>query len=756
MNRLLGIFLSLILIGICNVLQAQFLTSITINPTVPLDCNATTVTVVGDLPCGNAIMNGTSHTIIGNLITVVVDVTQPIICLPIIVQFNQTETLGNVPAGNYTVHVDYIINGIVVDTMSTNMVVGSCCSVNSSFLTTATDLCPGDNLNFVAADTSLASYSWLVDNVPFDSTSQTSYTFSTPGIYTVTLEGGDGSCFTNTSQVISVSSPQLTFNQVLMENCPGMMDGSIDLQVSGGVAPYSYMWSNGETTQDISQLAGGAYTVSVTDSIGCMSTDTAVVTTGIPVTASLSTGSPSQLCLWDSAILSGTSMGATTYNWLANNIPFSQLPSPTYTFNITGPVDITLIASNSTCSDTASIPFTVFSPVATNLMITDETCTGSADGAIDLDVIGGIPAYSYLWSTGDTTQDISQINGGSYSLTIMDSLGCTTVDSFMVPIGLGVTADFTASADPSLCPGETVMFDNTSLLASTFDWLSNGQSFSQAMDASFTFPDSGQIEIVLVAMEGICTDTSAAFLFSVNAAPQRNATVTGISCPDSRDGAIDLTLTGGAAPFDFLWSTGETSEDISALPDGSYDVMITDSANCSLIDTFEVGILGGALADFAAYPVGQGMQFSDQSDSTVVSWLWDFGTGADSSTEQNPFFEYPISGEYIVCLTTEDSYGCTDTKCDTLGFVIGVDPSLYQPLSVFPNPTSEFLSIDLAALLGQEVQVELFDARGKRVLARSMIAERRGQLDLSSFSEGIYLLRVQAGDRWFKARVVKE
>ena len=509
----------------------------------------------------------------------------------------------------------------------------------------------------------------------------------------------------------------------------------------------NYLWTTSGTYMDTVSSAGG-----------CDSTFTINLTVEA-VSASFSTGSSMSVCLGDSALFSDGSTGATAYNWLANAVSFSNASLATYTFTDTGTVEILLIASSSSCSDTASMSFSVSAPFASNPVITDETCTGNMNGAIDVDVVGGTAPYQYLWSNGDTTQDISQLSGGTYGLTITDSQGCSTTDSFLVNTSLGLTAAFTASSDPSLCPGETINFTNTSQLATAYEWRSDGQAFSQNMDATYTFPDSGQILIELVAIDGTCSD-STSLLFSINAAPHIDATIMGESCPDTRDGAIDLNLNGGAAPFSFLWSNAATTEDISGLDTGTYEVAILDTANCTSRDTFQVETWGGVVADFTNYPVAQGMQFSDQSlaDSTITSWHWDFGTGsaADTSNEQSPVFDYGFSGTFQVCLTVEDLFGCVDSVCQFVSYTVGIDPALFQEIKLYPNPNDGHFSIDLSEVEYGQIQLEVFDALGKQVYASNLRAEPKIEMDVSHLSKGLYQLRMKSEKGYYRAKVVVE
>lgn len=502
----------------------------------------------------------------------------------------------------------------------------------------------------------------------------------------------------------------------------------------------------------------GTYQDTVAGPNGCDSTFTVTLILD-PVDADFSTTSPAMLCPGETVTFFDASTGGTAYVWTANMTPFSQTNLASYTFADTGMVEIMLIVSNATCSDTSIMTFAVSGPAISNAVITEESCTIGMDGAIDIDIVGGTGLFQYNWSNGATTEDLSQLAGGTYSVIITDGQGCMTMDTFVVENVLNISAGFSISNDPSLCPGETISFLNTSQMATTYEWQNDGQTFSQNTDVTFTFPDSGQVVILLVAAEGSCTD-SASLLFTINAAPEIETTVTGESCPESKNGSIDLELMGGSAPFSFLWSNAATTEDLANLSLGNYAVTITDSANCTIKDTFEIKTLGGVEADFSFSYVAGGIQFTDESlsDSTITSWQWDFGTGVatDTSHAQNPVFLYQFSGTYEICLRVEDLFGCVDSSCQFFSYSVGIDPEMYQTIELYPNPNNGRFSLDLSTIANEQVHLEVFDVLGKLVFTSEFRATPRHEIDLSELSTGLYHLRARTEQGAYRAKVMVE
>ncbi len=222
------------------------------------------------------------------------------------------------------------------------------------------------------------------------------------------------------------------------------MIGSIDLSVSGGTTPYGYSWSNGATTEDISGLSAGTYTVTVTDFNGCTTTASATVTEPDPLTAT-AVATPETCNEDDDGSIDLSVSGGTTpygYSWSngATTEDISGLSAGTYTVTVT---------DFNGCTTTASATVTEPDPLTANAVATPETCNEDDDGSIDLSVSGGTTPYGYSWSNGATTEDISGLSAGTYTVTVTDFNGCTTTASATVTEPDPLTAN--AVATPETC-----------------------------------------------------------------------------------------------------------------------------------------------------------------------------------------------------------------------------------------------------------------------------------------------------------------
>jgi gliding motility-associated-like protein len=210
-------------------------------------------------------------------------------------------------------------------------------------------------------------------------------------------------------------------------SCNGAQDGSIDLTLQGGTPPYYYSWSNTATTQDISGIGAGTYTVTVTDAHGC----TTQVTTQITAPAALNNiltahtynGGYNVSChdAQDGIITTATTGGTAPYSYLwstqATTSGISGVKAGNYSVTVT---DV------NGCTTVSSIILTQPQPLAATVQATEPVCGDGSNGSINLTVSGGTPSYSYLWSNQSTSEDISGLAPGAYTVTVTDANGCTT------------------------------------------------------------------------------------------------------------------------------------------------------------------------------------------------------------------------------------------------------------------------------------------------------------------------------------------
>ncbi|MBP6427682.1 MAG: lamin tail domain-containing protein, partial [Bacteroidia bacterium] len=299
-------------------------------------------------------------------------------------------------------------------------------------------LCFGESTGTATAVASSSNapidYLWSPGNEITNSISNLS-----AGIYTVTATDGIG-CTASSSVTVTQPNEIIIVGQVTNTGCTGST-GSIDITVAGGTPPNTFAWSNSETTEDISGLAAGTYTVTITDASGCTKSESFTIITQSSSTISV-TATPTEICDGGSSVLEAT--GASTYTWSPSGSLSSSTgsivtatPSVTTTYTVTA-VDI------SGCTTLGSVTLTVNNlPSVAVTPVSSTICEGSS---VNLTATG---ASTYSWSpatgldvTSGSTVVASPIATTTYTVTGTTVEGCTATAT--------ATVDVTNTSSPTV------------------------------------------------------------------------------------------------------------------------------------------------------------------------------------------------------------------------------------------------------------------------------------------------------------------
>jgi hypothetical protein len=335
-----------------------------------------------------------------------------------------TEDLNGLTAGNYSVTITDT-NGCT--TTSSVTISQPATALSASNSTVGATCIPNSGSATVTASGGTGAYSFVWSN----SVTTANNPNLNAGAYNVTVTDANGCSTTSLANVADGCAgcnliASNVFTNVL---CNGESTGSIDLTPLAGTAPYTYNWGGGVTTQDLTGLAVGTYTVTVTDVNGCTTTSSAIITE--PVTAlSASNVVTNILCNGDlTGAINLTATGGTgayTYDWGAGltTEDLNGLSDGTYSVTITDANGCT-----TTSSATITEPATALSASSTS---TNVSCNGSSNGTVTVNVNGGTAPYSFNWGGGVTTQNITGLVAGTYTVSITDANGCTALTSSTV------------------------------------------------------------------------------------------------------------------------------------------------------------------------------------------------------------------------------------------------------------------------------------------------------------------------------------
>ncbi|MCB0430729.1 MAG: gliding motility-associated C-terminal domain-containing protein [Flavobacteriales bacterium] len=227
-------------------------------------------------------------------------------------------------------------------------------------------------------------------------------------------------------------------------SCLGNQTGAIDVEIEGGSPPFTYVWTQGSTTQDISGLSAGSYAVVVSDVRGCVANESTTLTEPASGMEPTYTNTEIKCNGQATASIDVTVTGGTTpytYSWSngATSEDLSNLPAGTY---------ILSLSDGNGCPDTVSVTVSQpdkFNAAAKGINI---SCNGLVDGMGVVKGDGGTPPYSYLWTTGETSDTIKGLDAGRYTVIALDANGCPSTNEAIV-IEPTILKVYTVSDPPS-------------------------------------------------------------------------------------------------------------------------------------------------------------------------------------------------------------------------------------------------------------------------------------------------------------------
>jgi len=294
------------------------------------------------------------------------------------------------------------------------------------------------------------TYQWYLNNNPISGATTNTLVVNVGGNYYATVTNACN-VSTNSGTATVLASTQITLSTAQQNvACYGTSTGAINLTVTGGLNPKSYLWSNGATTEDLTNLIAGTYSVTVTDGVGCQKTTTVTILQNTQIVLATSKTNVSCFGGNDGMASIAVSGGSIPYSYYwsngSNQPTINNLTAGNYSLNV---IDV------KGCSKSTIIPISQPSPISVSLVtVTNESCGGSG-GSVDVNVFGGTPPYVYAWNNGTTSQDLTNVPAGNYVLTTSDSKNCLT------NFAIGVNKD--TCNDPEIVGSDCGMPLNTVL-----------------------------------------------------------------------------------------------------------------------------------------------------------------------------------------------------------------------------------------------------------------------------------------------------
>ncbi|MCZ2102742.1 MAG: hypothetical protein LC107_14535, partial [Chitinophagales bacterium] len=455
------------------------------------------------------------------------------------------------------------------------------------------------------------------------------------GTYTVTIVDDD-LCEAVRTAIVNSTNDFYVTNTDTHTSC-GLNNGSITANPVGKGALY-YNWSNGETTQTISDLPPGEYTVTVTSDEGCEAIATSIIDASgqieidadiIHTSCNLGNGS---------ITVNPTNSYGFSYLWSTGDTAqtLTNLEAGNYT------VTVTAVGG---CSEEQTITVNESSTEIEAAFDVIHTSCGLNDGTITANPIGNLE-FTYSWSTGDTTQSITDLAPGNYMVTVTAVGGCSN--------------EFSTTVQPSnklLVSNKVTQpqcFENTgSILVEPV----NGNTFAYIWSTGDTTQwvtnlAPGNYTVTVTNEAGCSASATSTILKS------KTLTLTVLTFEETCDGCNDASLTAladGNAPYTYEWSNGSTTQSIDDLEPGVYAVTVTDDLGCSQSEVIVINRLGcepptveAIATDAPCYGDNGTVKVGLTGGLAPFTYAWT--SGASSSEVELP------AGKHAVIVT--DSLGC--------------------------------------------------------------------------------------------------
>lgn len=577
-------------------------------------------------------------------------------------------SVSNIGAGLYTVNTVDANGCSSVDSITLNQpnVLTSTATLVSNY--------NGYNVSCYGAADGSAQISAVGGNAPYTynwsngATSNQNNGISA-GSYSVTVTDTNG-CTVQNSVVLNEPT-ELQISTSVTSNfngypisCTGANDGSALVNSNGGTAPYTILWSNGDTSLTTNNLSAGTYFVTVTDANGCSKSDSVVLSDPIGLSnLTLSASSYNGFNISchgenDGNIsMTGVSGGTAplSYYWNTGDSTSSitSLPAGNYTLTVT---DVNGCSISDSLTLNQPTVLTSNASVTSNFNGTNISCKGATDGSAQVSGAGGVGPYTFLWNTSDTSTTISNLSAGTYTVLVTDANGCFTMDtvSLTEPSLFSITAGVQSNYNgyniscaggangqvAALAIGGTGPYNYTWSNGSSSPGQSNLAAGMYIINVSDANGCSAADTLTLIeppALSSIASVTS-------------NYNGYNVSCQGANDGIAIVNTLGGVTPYSINWSNGSSGATVSNLSAGVHTVTIQDANGCSTNASVNLTEPGGVSVTATSSPTTCFGADDGSATLTVSGGTGNFdiqwsngGTGLNQTGLASNWYSYTIS-----------------------------------------------------------------------------------------------------------------
>ena len=527
-----------------------------------------------------------------------------------------------------------------------------------------------------------------------DGSSLDSLVINSPGDYVITVTNLFGKISSDTITIIQDTSNYSVDLGVDTTICVGQQ-----LLLNAGSPHLIFNWSNGTNLDTISVDTSGIYSVSVINCLGNPSTDSIIVT--VKELPYFYLGNDTLICMDSNPyLLDPELINSYLYSFLWSNSSFDS----TIFVNQSNFYAL-VVTDNFGCkfSDTINILIDNF---PSNVSLGNDTaqCSGAFISLIN----GANETINYLWSTNDTTAQITIDTAGMYWVQVENNNGCVANDTVQIAVnGIAPTVLFNAI---NACNNSPTLFNSTSFTTDGSNIISSFWTFgtgdtSNLQNPTYNYLATGNYNVTLQIQTDSGCSNSTTQQVQIHKKPTAGFFPTNsLMCSSQNSFFTENSFSTDGIINNWLWDFGTTSiSDTSSLQNGSYDYVIAGNYTVQLIVSTEFGcsdtvlnlinVKPSPIANFVFQDscLTNQTKFTNLSTGTISITNWDFGD-ANSSALLNPSHVYPNSGSYNVILAIKATNGCWDT--------------LIKPVGIYDNPIANFVTDDYCVLSNNQ----LFDS----------------------------------------------
>jgi hypothetical protein len=663
------------------------------------------------------------------------------------VNYFSNTTFGGLPAGNYTIYMKDA-GGC---TGSTTVTITEPAALTADALADGTTCHNGNDGSIeITAVGGTQPYSYSI-NQGFQYFPSGNFTNLTPGEYLIVVRDANHCMYFTSAQVVQPSIITAVIG-VTQATC-GSPTGSLNISGSGGNgAPYTYSIDNGtnwQSAQLFTDLLPGVYNILVQDNAGCTRNfGTAVnTTTGPEIEFLTSTNVTCHNGNDGSITVLAVSGGTGTLHYSVGGSAFTT--NPNFTGLAAGDY-VVAVKDAVGCVDLQLVTLTQPAAVVATAVSASTSCFGSTDGLITVNASGGSGPLTYSVN-GVSYQSSNTFNvaAGPHYIWVKDAGGCIGLTTAYVqqpqPVHIvtghvninchgDATGEIFVNVTGGTAPYVVALDDWNYLPQFSFTGLTGGSHTVFVKDANNCLAS----QHVTIAQPTLLSYTGE---------------VSDVSCAGGNNGYVNITVTGGVQPYSFNWSNGSQSEDILHLTAGTYSVYVTDANGCTINgQTFTVEapenpiIINGAVTNASGVDAEDGaIDITVTGGTQPYNFVWNNGAITEDITNLLP-------GVYGV--QVNDASGCSASAGFTVAWNLSLEEDVEAVLTVYPNPASNWLKINGGEyVLNQIVIYNLSGAVIYESRPNSFVEE----INLDSFANGMYLIKVQSGDHFItkKLEVVK-